>query len=117
VVAVTAFLLDQRMASQLGVRGRYWMTRTLLEVGALYERQSRLDQAREAWALILKTSLPGAVLAEDRLARTGGGQWRSADGSRSDGAVLAPPAANNANPTDAAAASALPPAAAAPTDG
>jgi len=75
---VTAFLLDERMASQLGVRGRYWMTRTLLELGALYERQSRLDQAREAWALILKTGLPGASLAEDRLARTGGDQRLSA---------------------------------------
>jgi len=71
---VTAFLLDERMASQLGVRGRYWMTRTLLEVGGLYERQSRIDQAREAWGLILKTGLPGAALAEDRLARTGGGR-------------------------------------------
>jgi len=69
---VTAFLLNERMASQLGVRGRYWMTRTLLEVGGLYERQSRLDQAREAWALILNTGLPGAALAQDRLARTGG---------------------------------------------
>jgi|GEM_PF-147773 len=69
---VTAFLLDERMASQLGVRGRYWMTRTLLEVGALYERQARLDQARAAWELILTTGLPGAALAEDRLVRTGG---------------------------------------------
>jgi len=107
---VTAFLLDERMASQLGVRGRYWMTRTLLEVGALYERQSRLDQAREAWGLILKTGLPGAALAEDRLARTGGGQWRSADGGQWRSAVgdrrtqaEAMPAANDnaaAAPTD-----------------
>jgi len=116
---VTAFLLDERMASQLGVRGRYWMTRTLLEVGGLYERQSRLDQAREAWALILKTDLPGAALAEDRLARTGGNQWRSTgDGVRSDTTTDAsapaetsaparapdnPPRANNADNTAAAA--------------
>jgi len=69
---VSAFLLDEAMAARLGVRGRYWMTRTLLEVGALYERAARLDQAREAWGLILETGLPGAALAEDRLARSGG---------------------------------------------
>jgi len=92
---VTAFLLDERMASQLGVRGRYWMTRTLLEVGRLYEGQSRLDQAREAWGLILKTGLPGAALAEDRLARTGGV-------GRAAATHLETGAGNNANSTDAA---------------
>jgi len=101
---VTAFLLDERMAGQLGVRGRYWMTRTLLEVGGLYERQSRIDQAHEAWGLILKTGLPGAALAEERIARTGGGQWRSAvGGSRSNEPSTAANPNTNANsavPTD-----------------
>jgi len=100
---VTAFLLDERMALQLGVRGRYWMTRTLLEVGALYERQARLDQARAAWELILTTGLPGAALAEDRLVRTGGDvresrsgvQWRSSDGNRSAATHAAPGAGND----------------------
>jgi len=66
---VTMFLLDEKMASALGPKGRYWMTRTLLELGALYEQQAKLDQARDAWSLILKTGLPGASLAKDRLAR------------------------------------------------
>jgi len=92
---VTAFLLNERMASQLGVRGRYWMTRTLLEVGRLYEGQSRIDQAREAWGLILKTGLPGAALAEDRLARTGGV-------GRAAASHLETGVGNNANSTDAA---------------
>lgn len=66
---VTAFLLDERMAARLGAKGRYWMTRTLLDVGALYEQQARFEPAREAWTLILDSGLPGASLAKDRLAR------------------------------------------------
>ncbi|WP_197456840.1 tetratricopeptide repeat protein [Cephaloticoccus primus] len=83
---VNAFLLDEPAAARLGPRGRYWMTRTLLELGGLYERQARIDQAREAWELILKTGLPGAALAEDRLARGGGATLSSgASGSGSSG--------------------------------
>jgi tetratricopeptide (TPR) repeat protein len=66
---VTAFLLDERMAGQLGAKGRYWMTRTLLELGAIYEQQARFEQAQEAWSLILRSGLPGRALARDRLAR------------------------------------------------
>lgn len=66
---VTAFLLDPNMAANLGPKGRYWMTRTLLELGALYEQQAKLEQARDAWSLIIKSGLPGAALAQDRLAR------------------------------------------------
>lgn len=66
---VTTFLLDQKMASALGPKGRYWMTRSLLELGSLYEQQAKLEQARDAWSLIIKTGLPGQALAKDRLAR------------------------------------------------
>lgn len=66
---VTAFLLDPAMAAQLGPKGRYWMTRTLLELGSLYEQETKLDQARDAWSLIIKSKLPGAAIAQDRLAR------------------------------------------------
>ena len=66
---MTAFLLDPAMAANLGPKGRYWMTRTLLELGSLYEQESKLDQARDAWGIIIKNGLPGAALARDRLAR------------------------------------------------
>lgn len=66
---VTAFLLDERMAGQLGAKGRYWMTRTLLELGTLHEQQARFEQAQEAWTLILRAGLPGRALARERLAR------------------------------------------------
>jgi hypothetical protein len=67
---VTDFLLKPDEASQLGYKGRFWMTRTLIELGTLYEQQEKLEQAKEAWLLILKAKLGyGETLAKSRLAR------------------------------------------------
>ncbi|MBS0631818.1 MAG: tetratricopeptide repeat protein [Verrucomicrobia bacterium] len=66
---VGEFLLKDDVAARLGDRGRYWMARTLLELGTLYEQQEKLEQAKEAWLLILRTKLPGEALAKARLAR------------------------------------------------
>ncbi len=61
---------DPAVAAQLGAKGRYWMARTLLELGTLYEQQEKLEQAKEAWLLILRARLaPGQELARARLAR------------------------------------------------
>lgn len=61
---------DPAVAAQLGAKGRYWMARTLLELGTLFEQQEKLEQAKEAWLLILKSGLaPGEELAKARLAR------------------------------------------------
>ena len=60
---------DPDMAAQLGAKGRYWMARTLVELGALFEQQEKLEQAKEAWLLILKAKLPGEELAKARLTR------------------------------------------------
>jgi TolA-binding protein len=54
---VAEFLLVPGPAAELGAKGRYWMARTLLE------------QAQEAWRLILKTGLPGEKIVRQRLAR------------------------------------------------
>jgi TolA-binding protein len=61
--AVAARVLDEQ------AKARYWMGRTLLELGGLYEQQEKLEQAKEAWLLILRTKLPGEALARARLAR------------------------------------------------
>lgn len=67
---VNEFLLKPEEARKLGVGGRYWMTRTLVELGALYEQQEKLEQAKESWLLILKSKLGyGEALARSRLAR------------------------------------------------
>ena len=61
---------DPAIAAQLGAKGRYWMARTLLELGALFESQEKLEQAKDAWRLIIDAHLaPGEELAQARLAR------------------------------------------------
>ena len=61
---------DPAIAAGLGAKGRYWMARTLLELGSLFESQEKLEQAKQAWLLILQSRLsPGEELAKARLAR------------------------------------------------
>jgi tetratricopeptide (TPR) repeat protein len=66
---VNPFLLNEAEAAKLNDKGRYWMTRTLLELGALYEQQEKLEPAKEAWLLITKTNLGYGELARARLAK------------------------------------------------
>ncbi len=68
---VSAFLLDPERAKGIGARGRYWMTRTLIELGELNERRGKLDQAKQDWELIVSSGLPGAEIAREQLVRAG----------------------------------------------
>ena len=61
--AVAAKVLDEKS------KARYWMTRTLLETGALFEKQENLEEAKAAWRLIISAKLPGESLAQARLKR------------------------------------------------
>ncbi len=66
---VTGFLLADGQAERLGAKGRYWMGRTLVELGTSFEKQEKLEPAREAWLLVLRRDLPGQNLAKAKLAR------------------------------------------------
>ncbi len=66
---VDGFLLNEARAAELGATGRYWMARTLVELGDLLEKQGKLDEAKVAWQRILQAQLPGATVAKARLAR------------------------------------------------
>jgi hypothetical protein len=68
---VKPFLLDPGAAAKLEAKGRWWMARTLLELGALREQQNKLEEAKQAWTLILEAGLPGDTLAKARLAPYG----------------------------------------------
>ncbi len=65
------FLLDPAKSAELvaTATGPYWMSRALLALGDSLEQQKKLDQAREAWQLIVRYKLPGEALAQQRLAR------------------------------------------------
>ena len=66
---VNEFLLKEGRAAQLGAKGRYWMSRTLVELGTLCEQQEKLEEARQAWQLVVDAKLPFAALAQAKLAR------------------------------------------------
>ena len=66
---VDAFLVRPDRPKDLGPKGRWWVARTLLEVGALYEQQGRLEEAKRAWTLLIDSGLPGDAIARQRLAR------------------------------------------------
>jgi outer membrane protein assembly factor BamD (BamD/ComL family) len=66
---VNVFLLAPEKSADLGATGPYWMGRILFALGDSLEQQQQLDQAREAWQLIVRYKLPGEALAQERLAR------------------------------------------------
>lgn len=68
---VEAFLLDPAAAGKLGAKGRYWISRALLELGQLHEDAGRLDEAQRAYRLIVERKLSGAQQAQAKLARFG----------------------------------------------
>ena len=70
---VDAFLLDVTQAAKLGAKGRYWISRALLELGQIHEDAGRLDEAQRAYQLIVDQKLSGAAQAQAKLARFGAG--------------------------------------------
>ena len=66
------FLLNpEEKVPQLGARGRYWMSRSILELGNLLEEVSVLDEAKIVYGLIEEKNLPGRGLANSRINQLG----------------------------------------------
>jgi tetratricopeptide (TPR) repeat protein len=56
--------------SKLGPQGRYWLARSLLELGGLHEETGGLDgieRARSIYQVIIDRGLPGGMMAKARL--------------------------------------------------
>lgn len=66
---IDAFLLDAARAAQLGATGRYWISRTLLELGQQLEEGGRIDEAQRAYRLVIDHDLGGAAQARAKLER------------------------------------------------
>jgi TolA-binding protein len=66
---VDAFLRDPAQAAKLGAKGRYWISRSLLELGQIHEDTDHLDEAQRAYQLIVDAKLGGSAQAQDKLAR------------------------------------------------
>ena len=61
--------MDGENAIRLGVTGRYWMSRTLLELGTRLEAQGQLAEARRVYRKMVAYNLPGRTLAQSRADR------------------------------------------------
>lgn len=70
--SATTFLLDDAQAARLGARGRYWMARTLLRLGDIRRDQGDLEEARNAYSLLIRKNLPFSRLAREVYLRAGG---------------------------------------------
>jgi tetratricopeptide (TPR) repeat protein len=66
---VDPFLVRPGGPQGLGPKGRWWIARTLLDSGTLFEREGRIEEAKHAWLLWIHSGLPGDSLAQERLAR------------------------------------------------
>ena len=62
---VSDFLLDPAQAARLGAKGRYWVARSLLELGQIHEEAGRLDEAQRAYQLIVEQKLYGMAQAQE----------------------------------------------------
>jgi cellulose synthase operon protein C len=61
--------LASREAPALGATGRYWLSRSLLELAQLEEREQSFDLASDLYEEVTRGGLPGGALAEARLSR------------------------------------------------
>lgn len=66
-LVVSRYLLDPAQARQLGAKGRYWMSRSLLELGDLLEKGGKADEASKIYLLLADYGLPGQNIATARL--------------------------------------------------
>ncbi len=61
------FLEDPNIAAQLGGNGRYWMSRSILELGKQLEERQQNADAVEVYKMIGSYGLPGEPLAQARI--------------------------------------------------
>ncbi|MEX2381744.1 MAG: tetratricopeptide repeat protein, partial [Opitutales bacterium] len=64
---ISAILHDDGALTRLGTKGRYWLSRSIFELGRLFEKSEEWEKAREIYGLIFSHQLPGLSLAEARL--------------------------------------------------
>jgi cellulose synthase operon protein C len=66
---VNDFLLDTTQAAKLGATGRWWVSKSLLELAQIHEDAGRLDEAQRTYQLIVDNKLSGLAIAQSKLAR------------------------------------------------
>jgi TolA-binding protein len=63
------FLLNEENALSLGAVGKYWLSRTVLDLGSLLEAEDKFDEAKRLYRKMVAFNLPGRSLAQARVDR------------------------------------------------
>ena len=66
-MSIERYLLNAISSDQLGVTGRYWASRALLDLGTLLENTGSLLEAGKIYLKLQAYNLPGRKLAETRI--------------------------------------------------
>ncbi len=66
---VPRFLLDGKLAENLGAPGRYWVARSMLKLGEILEKEEALVEARNVYREMIIYNLPGRHIAISRADR------------------------------------------------
>ncbi|MGZ0708236.1 hypothetical protein ACWPKO_07855 [Coraliomargarita sp. W4R53] len=68
-LSVDRFLLDGQKAEQLGASGRYWVARSMLQLGEIFEGEGSQVEARRVYRKLIAYDLPGRHIAISRADR------------------------------------------------
>jgi TolA-binding protein len=68
-LSVSRFLLDGPKALELGASGRYWVSRSMLKLGEILEKEGSLEEARRLYRKMVAYDLPGRKIALSRADR------------------------------------------------
>jgi hypothetical protein len=72
VDVIHPFLLDDKNPMQSSAKRPYWLGRTLAELGDVWQKLEKWDEAKQAYQLLLKSGLPnGEAVARVRLQQLG----------------------------------------------
>ena len=61
------FIGDGEKAVALGAAGRYWLARSMLQLGEIFEEQDNLAEARKVYRQVIAYNLPGRHIAISRV--------------------------------------------------
>ena len=66
-LTTTDFLLGPDQMEDIGPLGQYWLSRTILELGAILALEGETDDARRLYRKMIAFNLPGRTIASERL--------------------------------------------------
>lgn len=66
-MAISTLLISPNSNTLLQEKGKYWIARSIFELGSLFEKTANNKEANEIYQLILTHQLPGAALANSKM--------------------------------------------------